>query len=151
MQGDRIRYRSGYRFQLVNDYRVQTSILPGFDVETEFVELNCAGILTIRHGYAWDGPSDPIIWFMPKFIRKYLLRKFMRGSLVHDALAGLMRDYYIGRFAWFTAINRELKKICIEDGMWRVRAWAIFVGVEHLGGKSWVKWGGGGKELCDAP
>lgn len=56
MTGDRIRYRSGYKYQLVNDYRVQTSILPGFDIETEFVELDCSGMLTIRHGYAWDGP-----------------------------------------------------------------------------------------------
>ena len=141
MKGDRIRYRAGYKYQLVNDYRVQTSILPGFDIETEFVELDVSGVLTIRHGYAWDGPSGPTID----------TKTFMRGSLVHDALAGLMRDYYIGRFAWFTAINRELQKICVEDGMSRIRAWAVFVGVEYLGGRSWVQWGDGGKPLCEAP
>jgi hypothetical protein len=141
MKGDRIRYRSGYKYQLVNDYRVQTSITPGFDIETEFVELDRAGVLTIRHGYAWDGPSDPTLD----------TRTFMRGSLVHDALAGLMRDYYIGREAWFTAINRELRKICIEDGMWRIRAAWVFVGVEYLGGRKWTRWGDGGKRLCDAP
>lgn len=75
----------------------------------------------------------------------------MRGSLVHDALAGLMRDYYIGRFAWFTAINRELQRICIEDGMSRIRAWSVFIGVEYLGGRKWVRWGDGGKKLCEAP
>jgi hypothetical protein len=141
MKGDRIRYRSGYKYQLVNDYRVQTSIMPGFDIETEFVELDRSGVLTIRHGYAWDGPSGPTLD----------TKNFMRGSLVHDALAGLMRDFYISRDAWFTAINRELQKICIEDGMWRLRAWWVFVGVEYIGGKSWVRWGDGGKRLCDAP
>jgi hypothetical protein len=141
MKGDRIRYRSGYKYQLVNDYRVQTSIMPGFDIETEFVELDRSGVLTIRHGYAWDGPSGPT----------FDTSNFMRGSLVHDALAGLMRDFYISRGAWFTAINRELQKICIEDGMWRLRAAWVFIGVEYLGGKSWVQWGDGGKKLCDAP
>jgi hypothetical protein len=141
MTGDRIRYRRGYKYQIVNDYRVQTDIRPDHDIETEFVQLDRAGVLTIRHGYAWDGPSGPT----------FDTADFMRGSLVHDALAGLMRDFYISRNAWFTATNRELQKICIEDGMWRIRAWWVFIGVEYLGGKSWAKWGDGGKPLCEAP
>ena len=151
MHGDHIRYRRGYKYQLSNDYRVQTSILPGFDVETEFVQIDRAGVLAIRHGYAWDGPSNPLYRFLPMFIRKWFLKSFMRGSLVHDALAGLMRDYYIDSDAWLTAINRELQKICIEDGMWRIRAWCVFVGVQYLNTHSWAKWGDGGKPLCDAP
>jgi hypothetical protein len=151
MTGDRIRYRSGYRFQLVNDYRCRVDILPESDIVTELIELSRDGVLLLRHTYAWDGPSDPIVWIMPKVIRKYLLRKFMRGSLVHDALAQLMRDTYLDRSVWFTATNKELRKICVEDGMWKLRAWLIFIGVEHLGGRSWVEWGDGGKELCDAP
>ena len=141
MKGDRIRYRRGYKYQLVNDYRVQTDIRPGYDIETEFVGLSLAGVLTIRHGYAWDGPSGPTVD----------TRNFMRASLVHDALAGLLRDAYLERDQWFIAINRELRKICLEDGMSRARAWAVFVGVEYLGGRSWVRWGDGGKPLCEAP
>ena len=141
MTGDRIRYRRGYKYQLVNDYRVQTDIRPDYDVETEFVQLDRAGALTIRHGYAWDGASGPTLD----------TANFMRGSLVHDALAGLMRDGYLERSTWFTPVNRELRKICIEDGMWRIRAVWVFIGVEYLGGKSWAKWGDGGKRLCEAP
>ena len=141
MTGDRIRYRRGYKYQLVNDYRVQTSIMPGSDIETEFVQLDRSGVLTIRHAYAWDGPSGPT----------FDSANFMRGSLVHDALAGLMRDGYIERCTWFTPFNRELQKICIEDGMWRLRAWCVFIGVEYLGGRSWVQWGDAGKKLCEAP
>jgi hypothetical protein len=151
MTGDRIRYRRGYRYQLVNDYRVQTGILPDYDIETEFVQLDRSGLLTIRHGYAWDGPSDPFVLMFPYFIRKRLLRTFMRGSLTHDALAGLMRDVYLDRDKWFTPVNRELQKICIEDGMSHIRADLVFTGVEHLGGRSWVQWGDGGKPLCEAP
>ena len=141
MKGDRIRYRRGYKYQLVNDYRVQTDIRPDYDIETEFVQLDRVGVLTIRHGYAWDGPSGPT----------FDTANFMRGSLVHDALAGLLRDAYLERSVWFTPINRELQKICIEDGMWRIRAWWVFVGVEYCGGRSWVRWGDGGKKMRDAP
>jgi hypothetical protein len=141
MKGDTIKYRSGYKYQLVNDYRVLTSINPDYDVVTEFLELSREGILTIRHGYAWDGPSGPTID----------TPNFMRGSLIHDALAQLCRDGYISRLTWATAINLELQKACIEDGMSPLRAWWVFVGVEHLGGDSWLKWGDGGKHLRVAP
>ena len=141
MKGDRIRYRRGYKYQLCNDYRVQTEIRPDYDIETEFVQLDRVGVLTIRHGYAWDGPSGPTVD----------TRNFMRASLVHDALAGLLRDAYLERSVWFTPINRELQKICIKDGMWRIRAWWVFVGVEYCSGRSWVCWGDGGKPLCEAP
>lgn len=151
MRGDRIRYRSGYKYQLVNDYRVQVDIMPDYDIETEFVQLDRSGVLTIRHGYALDGPSNPIYRFLPRFILRRLLKRFMRGALVHDVLAQLMRDSYLDREKWFTAINRELQKICIEDGMSRIRAAAVFVGVQYLGGRSWVRWGDGGKKLCEAP
>ena len=141
MKGDRIRYRRGYKYQLVNDYRCRVDIVPDYDIETEFVQLDRSGVLTIRHGCAWDGPSGPT----------FDSANFMRGSLVHDALAGLMRDAYLEREMWFTPVNRELQKICIEDGMLRVRAWWVFIGVEYLGGKSWSRWGDGGKKLCEAP
>ena len=141
MKGDSIRYRAGYKYQLGNDYRVKTDILPDYDIETEFVQLDRSGVLTIRHGYAWDGPSGPTVD----------TKTFMRGSLVHDALAGLLRDAYLERDKWFTAVNRELRKICLEDGMWCIRAWCVYICVQYLGGKSWVKWGDGGKPLIDAP
>ena len=141
MKGDTIKYRTGYKYWLANDYKVRTDIVPGVDIVTEFIELTRDGALTIRHGYAWDGASGPTLD----------TANFMRGSLVHDALAGLMRDGYLERSTWFTPVNRELRKICIEDGMWRIRAVWVFIGVEYLGGKSWVQWGDGGKHLLVAP
>ena len=138
MTGERIRYRRGYKYQLVNDYRVQTNILPGHDIECEFVQLDRAGVLTIRHGYAWDGPSGPTID----------TPDFMRGSLVHDVLYQLIRDGYLGQHFRDDA-DSELKRICLEDGMPEARANYVYWGV-RIGGGSAV-YGNGGKPLRDAP
>lgn len=151
MRGDRIRYKTGYRYQLVTDYHVQLShVRPEIDIITEYIDLDRTGVLTIRHMYAWDGPSNPIYRFLPRFILYLMLKRFMRGSLVHDVLAQLMRDGYLNS-GYFTNINKELKTICIEDGMRRIRAAAVFIGVEYLGGKKWTQWGDGGKHLREAP
>lgn len=151
MKGDHIRYRAGYKYQLVNDYRVQTDIRPDYNIMTEFIELDCSGVMLIRHGYAWDGPSNPIYCLIPFFILKHLIKTFMRGSLVHDVTAQLIRDGYLGE-EWVTPSNRELKKICIEDGMTRIRAQAVFIGVEYLNNRSWAKyWSDGNKPLMNAP
>ena len=142
MKGDRIRYRSGYKYQLVNDYRVQLiHIRPDSDIVTEFLELDRTGLLLIKHGYAWDGPSGPT----------FDTKNFMRGSLVHDALAQLVRDGYLDKDKFFTLMNKELKDICIEDGMSCIRAAWVFAAVEYCG-DSWCKPGSdGGKRLITAP
>lgn len=142
MKGDRIRYRSGYKYQLVNDYRVQLIyIRPDADIVTEFLELDRTGFLLIKHGYAWDGPSGPTLD----------TKNFMRGSLVHDALAQLVRDGYLDKDRFFTLMNKELKDICIEDGMSLLRAAWVFAAVEYCG-DGWCKPGSdGGKRLITAP
>ena len=57
-----IKYREGYKYQLVEDYTVKTSITPKQDVaKDEWIQLKMDGTLTIKDGYAWDGPSGPTI------------------------------------------------------------------------------------------
>ena len=138
MKGDCIRYRAGYKYQLVNDYSVQIAILPANPIDTELFSLTTDGWLTIRHGYAYDGPSGPTID----------TPDFMRGSLVHDVLYQMIREGYLEK-NWRDDADRELRKICIEDGMSETRAAAVFYGV-RIGGQSAVK-GDGGKPLCEAP
>lgn len=134
-----IRYRSGYKYQLVNDYRHGLRFLePRPEIETEFIQLSEDCVLTIRHGYAWDGPSGPAID----------TKNFMRGSLIHDALYQLIRD------GWLTiedkeAADRELELVCLEDGMSRLRAWWVYQSVALCGSKSCL--GDGGKPLMEAP
>lgn len=113
-----IKYRKGYKYQLAEDYLIQTIIRPEREYRTEYIVLAPTGLLIIKKGYAWDGASGPTID----------TKSSMRGGLVHDALYQLMRMGLID------TSNRDyadelLRKICIEDGMWRIRAnvWWTFV------------------------
>ena len=124
MAGSQIKYRSGYKYQLVDDYSVEVSVIPDSDVRTkdEYVSLNIAGLLKLKKGYAWDGPTDPAID----------TKTFMRGSVVHDALYQLMRFDLLGEEQKRNA-DLELKKICREDGMTAIRAWWVLKAVDRFG------------------
>lgn len=123
MANSRIRYRSGYKYQLAEGYSVKVRVIPQEPIRTEFIALGTDGTLMIKRGYAWDGPSGPTID----------TRDFMRGSLVHDALYQLMRDAGLSKEQWRDEADLELKRICLEDGMCRLRAWWVHRGV-RLGG-----------------
>lgn len=106
-----IKYREGYKYQLAENYFINTNIRPEQDLETEYLRLAKTGLLLIKNGYAWDGASGPTID----------TKSCMRGSLVHDALYQLMR------LGLIDSCNRDyadelMRKICIEDGMWKIRA-----------------------------
>ncbi len=114
-------YKAGYKYQLFRDYSVSTGIIPSEPVLTEYIDLNDQGVLFIRAGYAWDGPSGPTIDTLT----------FMRGSLVHDALYQLMREGHLegGNLGNRKEVDKLLRKHCLEDGMARVRAWWVYKGV----------------------
>jgi len=86
---DCIRYRDGYKYQLAEDHTLLIDITPDEGVGNDFVYLGKSGMLVIRKGYAWDGPSGPTVD----------TRDSLRGSLVHDALYQLMREGYIISYA----------------------------------------------------
>lgn len=127
MARDEIRYRSGYKYQLVEEYSLTVSVTPDDAVEVdEFIDLSTEGVLVIKKGYAWDGPSGPTID----------TKNFMRGSLVHDALYQLMRAKKLSKDQWREEADLELKRICLKDGMSRIRAWWVHMGVRLGGGSS---------------
>ncbi len=70
----------GYKYQLMERYSFDVAIKE-YEIDTPYLSLGNDGILIIKKGYAWDGPSGPTIDTL----------NFMRGSLVHDALYQLMR------------------------------------------------------------
>lgn len=77
----KIYYRGGYKYQLQATYVCQSGIIPPAPIDDhEFITLSVDGTITIRAGYAWDGPSGPT----------FDTANFMRGSLEHDALYQLM-------------------------------------------------------------
>lgn len=80
-----IKYRSGYRHQLVNTVTVQMpeQLWPDEMVEIDFVRLDAAGTLTIDEKYAWDGASGPTL--------DVPARQIVVPSLIHDVLCQLQR------------------------------------------------------------
>jgi hypothetical protein len=127
-----IKYKSGYKYQLVEEYQVKVSVIPIDNIKTDYIELDTEGMLIIKKGYAWDGPSGPT-WDTPNF---------MRGSLVHDALYQLLRSKLLEQ-KWEKwrkearkEADKELRRICREDGMSRIRAWYVYQAVSRWGGRA---------------
>ena len=121
-----IKYKDGYKYQLVEEYRVLVGIKPDGDIRNDYLDLLSTGELAIKKGYAWDGPSGPTID----------TKNFMRASLVHDALYQMMREGEIDKDKWRKQADIELKRICLEDGMWAVRAWGAYLAVRQFAGKA---------------
>ena len=123
MAQPQIKYKSGYKYQLHEEYRVKVSVIPTGDITTDYLDLDTKGMLVIKKGYAWDGPSGPSID----------TPNFMRGSLVHDALYQLLRIKKLEP-KWRKESDNELARICREDGMSRIRAWWVLRSVRLGGG-----------------
>jgi len=121
-----ITYKAGYKYQLKEPYVVDVGIQPKEGIETDYLALTVDGILTVKKGYAWDGPSGPTLD----------TANFMRGSLVHDALYQLMREGHLDGGCHREAADRLLQRLCREDGMSALRAWWVYLGVRFGGGPS---------------
>ena len=120
-----ITYSEGYKYQLVKDYIAFVDILSE-TIDSDYLKLNALGELTIKKGYAWDGPSGPTVDTPDS----------MRGALVHDALYQLMRDYTLDPAKYKAIADNEFRKICLQDGMSWLRAFYFYYGVKLFGAKS---------------
>ena len=123
-------YRSlkPYKYQIDQVYGRYISIKLKTPILTEFIELNTEGALIIKKYYSWDGPSGPTID----------TKNFMEGSLVHDALYQLLRERHLDPPLRRDA-DQILRKICLEKGMSRFRAWLVYRAVRWAGGSA-AKW-----------
>jgi len=102
-----IHYRAGYKYQLAEDYQLQTDFNITREIDGEFIALSVNGLLVIKKGYAWDGISGPVADSDCN----------MRASLVHDALYQLMREENLDFEKQRKIADKLFKKICIEDGV----------------------------------
>jgi len=118
-----IRYRAEYKYQLANDYRIIISIKPKSNIDTDFISLDLHGNLLVKKGYAWDGPSGPVID----------TDENMRASLVHDALYQLMRNEYLVTRTHRKAADQLFKDICKEDGVSNLRASVYYKALRKFG------------------
>lgn len=118
-----IKYKKGYKYQLCEIYSEKLLLKPKWEIKTDYIDFTEKGILTVKKGYAWDGPSGPTVD----------TKSFMRGSLVHDALYQLMRIKFLP-LSWRIEADRLLLKMCMEDGMNRMRALSVYIGVRVFSG-----------------
>jgi len=122
-------YKGGYKYQVSFDYEQK---LPAYfprvprEIETDYLWICPDRILVVKRGYAWDGPSGPT----------WDTSAFMRGSLVHDALYQLMRLGHLDAFTVRPCADRLLKELCIEDGMWPIRAKYTYYAVRWFAKKA---------------
>ncbi|MDD5339290.1 MAG: DUF1353 domain-containing protein [Dehalococcoidales bacterium] len=114
----------GWKYQVQEECAFQLEFSPAGNIETDYIRLTAGGRLTVKKGYAWDGASGPAIDTPCT----------MRASLAHDALYQLMR---LGRlhYAFRELADKELRRICREDGMGKIRAWYFYWAVRIFAGK----------------
>lgn len=124
-----IQYKGGYKYQLIDDYEYwfvfDEALAPVEDVTAgRYLTFSRSGLLGIRAGYCWDGPSG--------LARD--TRTFMRGSLIHDALYQLIRTGHLGDAnRWKDIADQVLRELCLKDGMWWLRAWYTYYAVRLCG------------------
>jgi hypothetical protein len=114
-----IHYREGsYKYQLLAGHSI---LLPELadpnraPIVTEWLELDPDGTMRFRPGYAWDGASGPTIDS----------KSSMRASLYHDGGYQLIRMGLLA-LAMRAALDALFHRVCLEDQMWRPRAWAWY-------------------------
>ncbi len=129
-------YDANYRYQLAEDYTCRVSVFPEDDIIQDFYVLTKTGVLLAKKGYAWDGPSGPALD----------TKDGMRGSLVHDILYQAIGEKRLDP-KWRKQADRELYRICREDGMNGIRASYWYLAV-RLGGSGIAETG---DEILYAP
>ncbi len=119
-----MKYRKGYKYQLVDTIAFPVTNLPTIGIETEYILLGY-GMLQIKQGYAWDGPSGPTID----------TKTYMRAALAHDALYQLIR---MGKLpaSYRIIADKLLRQMCRDDGMSSFRASYTYWAVRTFGGAS---------------
>ena len=128
MVSARIKYRKidSYKYQLMERYvhETQWAVPKTQETRGKWVVLSKTGRLTLKKGYAWDGPSGPTID----------TKNFMRGSLVHDALYQLMRERVLDHRKNRKRADKLLRTNVREDRMSWFRAQWVYRGVRLFGG-----------------
>lgn len=112
-----MKYKSGYKYQLVEDLILYIPIV-GYDIDIKFIKLTSYGELTLRDGYACDGPSGLTVD----------TKSSMRGAFVHDGLSQLARCGYLPQYLKLL-FDYIAYNIWLEDGMycWRANLWYLII------------------------
>ena len=119
--------RRKYKYTLNHRVIYATRIDPVCVLSGAPISFSKDGVLTLSEGYSWDGASGPA----------RDTKTIMRASLIHDALYQLIR---MGMLDQSKETRKKadviLREICLEDGMSRFRAWAVYYAVRIFGAKA---------------
>jgi len=140
---DTIKYRKAEKYVLAEPYTIVTNIvrepiLTSPVLSIKYLTLWPDGTLEIEAGYPWDGPSGPTID----------TPEFMRGSLVHDALYDLIGKGELD-VIWRGEADKELRRLCLEDGMPSDEAYVVYKAVDKFGEKHALS--GRERKILEAP
>jgi len=119
-----LRKLKGYKYEVRETFVFQMAIR-GIYVDTKFFALFENGQLFAKVGYAFDGASGPAIDTDTILI----------PALAHDLLYQLMREGYLPR-TYREYADDYLKELCLECGMWKVRANWVHWAVRHFAKRS---------------
>jgi hypothetical protein len=120
-----MKYKQGFKYQLVEDETFTTRIFVNEKITTDFIQLRRGGMLTVKSGYAWDGPSGPTID----------TRNSLRGSLFHDAAYQLLRQELLPA-RWREEIDEQFGKFLRQDGMSSIRSYWWVRELKNFGGSA---------------
>lgn len=118
-------HRRRWKYRLTKPL-AQPTRLTNMACATDYLVLKEDGLLQIRSGYCWDGPSGPALD----------TPTFMRASLVHDALYQLIRQGHLDPATARLTADRLMHKLCLADGMSRWRAGYSYWAVRLFGGRA---------------
>ena len=111
-----------YKYRLLEEYGYSLTWGLMQPAEGKYLVLVHDGVLIIKKGYMWDGPSGPTID----------TEDFMRASLVHDALYQLIREDVLPA-KYRKKADKLLLAICKEDGMPYFRRQYVYQAVRWFG------------------
>jgi len=117
-----MKYKKGYKYQLVAEEVFKTKII-GYSIDTPFIKLTLIGILTAKHGYAWNGAN-----VIPDS------KEVLRGSCGHDVGYQLIQEGLIP-FTERIYVDELLRDCCIEDGAGEEYSNMIYQAVRIFGEK----------------
>lgn len=125
----RVQYRSlaKYKYLVTEDLSYGTN-MRGFETEIldssgeQLALLVASGMLAVRRGYAWDGPSGPTID----------TPDWMDASLVHDVFYQMIRRGQLPLRKRRLA-DCEMFHLCVASGMSKVRARYSYLAVRIFG------------------
>jgi len=119
-----IKYKAGYRYQVVEDYHHEIRLpVKGLVQCGPFLECDRSGLL-VKTGYASDGPTNA-----PH------VKGAMRATIgAHDPLYQLIRAGILP-MSFRPLADEEMLCVSVEDRMNAVLASAFFLGVRAFGEK----------------